>query len=82
MRYNKSMPFREAIEPVVTDPQTETENPGYETSRNASLITLARIEDYKELWAETGQKGDDLFLQKTRQIEGSVFSDTLGKSRD
>lgn len=39
-----------------------------ELSRRAALITLARVENYSDLNAESLEAGDELFKQKTREL--------------
>lgn len=39
-----------------------------EITRAATQITLARVSNYRELWAETEQEGDEKFIQKTREL--------------
>ena len=59
---------RESQEPTIADPTAGADEPEREISRRAALITLARLENYRELWAETEQAGDELFLEKTREL--------------
>jgi hypothetical protein len=37
-------------------------------ARVAAQITLARVENWQELWTETEQEGDEKFLQKSREL--------------
>jgi len=39
-----------------------------EVSRLGAQITLEKINNYEELWAETEQEGDEKFKQKTREL--------------
>ncbi len=39
-----------------------------ELARLGAEITLSKITDYKELWAENEQAGDEVFKQKTREL--------------
>lgn len=39
-----------------------------ELARLGTGITLAKITDYKELWAETEQAGDEVFKKKTHEL--------------
>lgn len=43
-------------------------NKEIEFTRKTAEITLARVKDYKELWAETKQKGEEKFIQKTKEV--------------
>ncbi len=56
-------PITSAPELGAKDQEAETETP-----RKAAEITLARVHDYKELWAETEQEGDKKFVEKTREL--------------
>ena len=44
----------------------QTENT--ENTRKLAKYTLARVENWQDLNAETGQKGDEIFLQKTKEL--------------
>jgi len=39
----------------------------FEFSRKAAEITLARIDNFQDLWAETEQEGDKKFIEKTKK---------------
>jgi hypothetical protein len=39
-----------------------------ETARAAALITLARLENYQDVWAASEQEGDEKFLNKTKEL--------------
>jgi hypothetical protein len=56
-------PVKEEIKPV-----KEKLEGDLELSRKAAEITLARIDNYQDLWAETEQEGDKKFIQKTREV--------------
>lgn len=65
-------------------PEEETEK--YSLTRKAAQITLVRAENWQDLWAETEQKGDEIFRQKTRNlwkelaVHGRFGQDKEGKS--
>lgn len=49
-------------------PSERIEEQPYKESRKATQITLARIEEYRDLWAETKQEGNEKFIQKTKEL--------------
>lgn len=37
-------------------------------TRKGAIITLARVEKYKDLWAETEEEGDKKFIERTKRL--------------
>lgn len=73
-------------------PAQKAEEPEAEKNRERDLarlgteITLSKITDYQELWAETESAGDEIFKQKTRElwrefaVHGKIGRDEDGKA--
>jgi len=58
-------------EPKKAMPKTETPKEAFNETDLARLgtdITLSKINNYQELWAQTEQEGDEKFLAKTREL--------------
>lgn len=69
-------------EEIATEHLAETEEEREKNlARLGAEITLSRINDYNELWAETEQRGDEKFKEKTRElwkqfaVHGKVLKD-------